>query len=119
MVQKALRGSAWLVLLVLAFFTLSPIALRPHTGFPANDERLAAFLVAGLLFALAYPKRIWWVAAILLVSAFGLEWMQNLRLDRHGQVDDAFVKAFGACVGLGLGWFVRNGLRLVRRSNSR
>ena len=70
MIQKPLRIIAWLVLLMLAFFTLSPIELRPHAALPAYDERLAGYLVAGLLFAAAYPKRIWLATAIVLVSVF-------------------------------------------------
>ncbi|WP_193178263.1 VanZ family protein [Oricola nitratireducens] len=115
MTQKPLRIVAWLVLLMLAFFTLSPIELRPHTALPADVERMAAFMVTGLLFAAAYPKRIWLAAIIVMISVFGLEWMQTLRPDRHGQIDDALVKATGACAGLGLGWIAHKMHRHLRR----
>ena len=82
---------------------------------PVDVERAAAFLAAGLLFALAYPRHIWFAAALLLVGAIGLEWLQNLRPDRHGRETDAMAKLAGASIGLGVGWLAAQ-LFLQRRS---
>ena len=38
---------AWLLVLAIAAFTLSPIELRPMTAAPANWERFAAFMAIG------------------------------------------------------------------------
>lgn len=59
-----LRAAAWLVLLAILAVTISPIQFRPVTGEPVNLERLAAFLVVGGLFALAYPRH--WLAVLML-----------------------------------------------------
>ena len=106
MTLNPLRLLAWGALFALAFATLSPIGLRPRLPLPVDIERGLAFLVVGLLFALAYPRRIWWALAILLVGVFGLELLQMLRSDRHGRLDDALVKAAGAIIGLGTGWLI-------------
>ncbi|MGV8856888.1 MAG: hypothetical protein ACOH2L_19930 [Devosia sp.] len=62
-----------------------------------------AFLDVGLAFAMAYPRHIWWAVAFVIVGAIGLEWLQNLRPNRHGREADALVKIAGAVIGLGTG----------------
>jgi hypothetical protein len=47
------RWVAWLLVIAVAVFTLSPIELRPVTAAPANLERFAAFAVIGAAFCLA------------------------------------------------------------------
>jgi VanZ family protein len=71
---------------------------------PVDIERSAAFVVVGLLFALAYPRKIWLALLIVIVGVFGLEWLQELRPDRHGRFADAMVKSVGALIGLSAGW---------------
>lgn len=110
-----LLAAAWAALLAVAFATLSPIGIRPHIPVPANVERAFAFFVIGTLFALAYPKRIWWALAIMLIGVFGLELLQELRPDRHARLGDAAAKATGALLGLSLGWFVRKIRKAVRQ----
>jgi VanZ family protein len=95
---------AWSALLAVAAATLSPIEVRPRLAVPVDLERLAAFALVGLLFALAYPRRIWIAVAIVAIGVFGLEWLQHIRPDRHGRAEDALVKAAGALAGLGTGW---------------
>lgn len=73
---------------------------------PVDLERLAAFAVIGLLFALAYPRRIWIAVAIVAIGVLGLELLQLVRPDRHGRAEDALVKAAGALAGLGTGWII-------------
>lgn len=106
MAQSLLRIMAWAILLAIAIATLSPLDLRPRTSFPVSAERAGAFAVAGLLFALAYPRRLRWAAAVLLVGLGGLEVLQQVGIDRHGRFDDALVKAMGAFLGLGAGWLL-------------
>ena len=104
MTRTLFKVLAWAALIAIAAATLSPIGLRPRLPVPVDLERSAAFLGLGLLFALAYPRRIWVALAIVLIGAFGLEWLQELRPDRHGRFDDALIKSIGAMIGLGAGW---------------
>lgn len=97
---------AWSALLAIAAATLSPIGLRPRLDVPVDLERMAAFALVGLLFALAYPRKIWMAAAIVAIGVVGLEWLQHIRPDRHGRAADALVKAAGAFAGLGMGWVI-------------
>ncbi|MDB5565420.1 MAG: hypothetical protein JWP84_1986 [Tardiphaga sp.] len=93
---------AWAVLAFIVYATLSPLGLRPHLGSGVGAERFGAFAVVGLLFGLAYPKRLWLVLAIVLGTAVLLETLQYLTPDRHGRVADALVKLAGGAVGAGL-----------------
>jgi apolipoprotein N-acyltransferase len=92
---------AWGSLAFIVFATLSPIGLRPHFA-NVNLERFGAFVMAGLLFGLAYPKRFWPVLAIVLGAAGVLEVLQVLTPDRHGEASNAFVKIAGGSFGVGL-----------------
>ena len=102
-----LRCSAWLVLAAVAIVTLSPIGLRPKTPAPADLERLAAFVVLGLAFVLAYPRRWVTTVSLLLVAAGLLEIGQHLVPGRHGMSHDFALKAAGAGLGAGLALVMR------------
>jgi len=110
MVQRVSTVAGWLALAFIAFATLSPIDDRPVIAGP-QFEHFVAFAVAGLAFGLAYPKRIYLVAAIILISAFGLEALQLLTPDRHGRLLDALVKAAGGVCGIGIGQLAQLVLR--------
>ncbi|UZE50083.1 VanZ family protein [Rhodopseudomonas sp. P2A-2r] len=101
MSRKIIMAIAWASLAFIVFATLSPIGLRPHLA-GVSMERFGAFAVAGLLFGLAYPGRFWLVLAIVLGAAVGLETLQFLTPDRHGELRDAMVKAVGGAFGVGL-----------------
>ena len=109
MSRKIIKIIAWASLAFIVFATLSPIGLRPHLAGP-NVERFGAFALAGLLFGLAYPKRLWLVLAFILGSAVGLEVLQHLTPDRHGEVRDAIIKCVGGTFGVGcsliLNWLI-------------
>ena len=106
MTRTTIRLIAWLAVFLIAFATLSPIGLRPSSMLPVDIERGMAFLVVGLLFAVAYPRQLWLAVAIVVISVVGLEWLQTLRPDRHGREADAVVKLAGAAIGLGVGWLL-------------
>ena len=112
---RALRILAWTVLAAIAVATLLPIGMRPRLPMDLDLERAAAFLSAGYLFAVAYPKQIWIAVAIVMAGVFGFELLQQLRPDRHGQFHDAIVKAAGASIGLGFGWLSSNVILLPKR----
>jgi VanZ family protein len=111
-VTNALRGLAWLLLAGLIFATLSPINLRPISPLPTQSERALALALVGFVFALAYPRRIMLVAAIVLGSTVLLELLQLASPSRHGRVLDVAVKLAGGGGGLLAGWLL---MRLRRR----
>ncbi|MDB5530899.1 MAG: putative rane protein [Devosia sp.] len=98
--------AAWLALIIIAIITVGPIDMRPVSGAPPQFERAVAFMIVGFLFALAYPKHIWWAVLVVVCATFGLELLQNLRPDRHGREADALAKFAGAAMGLAIGWLV-------------
>lgn len=101
-----LQIAAWLLILAIAFVTLSPSGLRPHSGYSAGLERFTAYLFLGVLLALAYPRRLWQVALVIVVAAVGLEVLQALVATRHMRLVDSLAKLAGGGIGLILGSLV-------------
>jgi VanZ family protein len=99
--QTVSAVTGWLLLAFIVYATLSPIRDRPVVAGP-QFEHFTAFAVVGLAFGLAYPKRILLVAALILISAFGLEAMQLLTPYRHARLLDASMKAVGGFFGIGI-----------------
>lgn len=100
---RLLRLLPWLVLAFIAYATLSSLALRPQLG-SATLERFGAFWLLGLLFALAYPRRLAIILLLVAAAALGLELSQMLAWDRHGRMADALVKLGGGYLGIASGW---------------
>ena len=109
--ETALRIVAWIAIAMIAFVTLGPLSLRPESAMGPNAERFLAFLVVGALFAAAYPRYIWFAAAIVIGAAILLEFFQLFSPSRHGRALDAAVKIVGGILGLGAGWMLT---KLVR-----
>jgi VanZ family protein len=99
MLRKLIAFAAWMLLAFIAYATLSPIQARPTVTTP-NIEHVAAFAVMGVLFCLAYPKKLILVCFIVLGSAVLLEYLQTLTPDRHGTVLDALEKLAGGVLGI-------------------
>jgi hypothetical protein len=57
MTQRLIRIAAWGLIVAIFIMTDAPIGLRPTLGLAPNAERLLAFVVVGLLFVIAYPRR--------------------------------------------------------------
>lgn len=93
------RWVAWLLVLVITVFTLSPVELRPITGASAGLERFAAFALLGATFCLGYPKHRLFVLALLIATTGFLELAQNYVPGRHGHLSDSMVKALGVLLG--------------------
>jgi hypothetical protein len=100
------RWIAWLLIVALAVFTLSPIELRPVSGAPANLERFVAFVVTGAAFGLGYPTRRLGFLILLIGIAGLLEAAQNYVPSRHGRLPDGLVKVSGALLGAAASMFV-------------
>ncbi|WP_298885702.1 VanZ family protein [uncultured Bradyrhizobium sp.] len=96
--------SGWLLLALVAFFTLGPIYDRPVIAAP-HLEHFVAFFALGLVFARAYPNRIVLVVLLVIGSAIALEALQLLTPDRHARLIDAFYKMAGGALGMALNWF--------------
>ena len=105
-----LKLLAWLLLAMIAFSTLAPIGLRPETGASPNLERAAAYALFGLVFALAYPRRLWLGIGIIVVSAVGLELLQLFVATRHARPADAGFKLLGGGAGLAVGLAIVRGV---------
>jgi hypothetical protein len=115
MIQKVVRVLAWLLVVAMIVVTLAPIGMRPRLGVAFEVERILAAGALGLLLAFAYPRQFWPLLMIMSLSIIGLEWLQELRPDRHGNVQDAALKLAGGALGLGAGWAVQ---RLVLRQDT-
>jgi VanZ family protein len=99
MLYKLVTVAAWAFLAFIAYATLSPIQARPSVA-NADLEHVAAFAVAGSLFYLAYPRRIFLVCLMVLGGAMLLEYLQTLTPDRHGTLFDASEKIAGGVLGI-------------------
>ena len=97
-----LRLSAWLLAAAVAFATLGPADLRPHSALGQDGEHALAFVLVGLAFGLAYPHRRRVTAAIAVVLTGVLELLQFVAPGRHARLEDFVVDALTACVGFAL-----------------
>ena len=98
--RAALVLFAWLLLAAAVAVTLVPLGDRPVTSLGAIVERMLAYGAMGAAFTLAYPRRKLAVAALLSLAVAGLEWAQQLAIDRHGRPEDAVEKLVGLLLGL-------------------
>lgn len=97
---RMIRMGAWLLVTAIAIATLSPLKNRPRLSIDAQTERGIAFFALGFAFSLAYPERRGRVLTGIVACAFALEAAQRLTPDRHGELPDAFAKAFGGVLGV-------------------
>jgi hypothetical protein len=102
MLHKFFAVTAWTAFAAIVFVTVSPIEMRPSISSDPNIERFAAFAILGLLFGLAYPRRLVADAFFVVLAAATLETFQLITPDRHGHIEDGFVKAAGGAFGVAL-----------------
>ena len=110
-----LRLFAWSLAAAVAFATLGPPGLRPHSNLGQDGEHALAFVLLGLAFGLAYTSNRW-LTAVLAVSLTGaLELLQLWMPGRHARLEDFLVDALAACVGLAIAaafdWTIKRTLR--------
>src|SRR3954453_11595227 len=105
------RSSAWLLAAAVSFATLGPPGLRPHSVLGQDGEHALAFVLVGLAFGLAYPKRRGLTAGIAVILIGVLELLQLWMPGRHARLEDFIVDALAACAGIavatGLDWMMR------------
>ena len=107
--------AAWLLLAATAFVTLAPASWRPETAMPAQVERFITFALIGAAFSIAYPRRPWLVALMVLGAAVAFEAMQLLVETRHAGLRDVIAKLAGGGFGLLAGWVI---LRIRRHDSA-
>jgi hypothetical protein len=95
MLHKLLATGAWAAFALIVFVTISPLGFRLVATANSDIERFAAFALLGLLFGLAYPRRLVVDASFVIITAGVLETLQLMTSDRHGHIADTFVKAAG------------------------
>ncbi len=116
--SNLIRLMAWGSLAAIVFVTVAPIEFRPPDPLPVELDRALAFSLVTFLFALAYPRHLVLVAALLVASAGAIELLQELSPTRHAHVSDATVKALGAAFGAALGWIVTRTATVLRPSTA-
>jgi len=97
---------AWLMLGFIVYATLSPLRERPsllanETSLSVVIERFGAYGLMGLLFGVAYTRRLALVILVVLGSAIGLELLQLFIADRDARLIDVVEKMTGGIAGIG------------------
>jgi VanZ family protein len=95
-----LRIIAWLLTAAVTFATLGPARLRPHSDLGQDGEHALAFVLVGLAFGLAYPRRRLLTAGIAVILIGVLEMLQLWMPGRHARWEDFVVDALAACAGI-------------------
>ncbi|RTE93594.1 VanZ family protein [Bradyrhizobium sp. LVM 105] len=96
------RSFAWLLAAAVTLATLGPPGLRPHSDLGQDGEHALAFMLVGLAFGFAYPRRRLLIAAAAVVLIGALELMQFWAPGRHARLEDFLVDALTACIGFAL-----------------
>jgi VanZ family protein len=97
-----LRIIAWLLTAAVTFATLGPARLRPHSDLGQDGEHALAFVLVGLAFGLAYPRRRLLTSGIAVLLIGVLELLQLWMPGRHARWEDFVVDALAACVGIAM-----------------
>jgi VanZ family protein len=106
MLRKITSLAAWLILGFIVYATLSPLNERPslfvtETSASVAIERFGAYGLMGLLFGVAYARRLTLVILVVLGSAISLELLQLFIADRDARLIDVVEKLTGGIAGIG------------------
>jgi VanZ family protein len=112
-----LKCLAWALAAAVAFATLGPADLRPHSELGQDGEHGFAFILIGLAFGIAYGRNRLLTTAVTVVLIGVLEILQLWAPGRHARLEDFAVDALAACAGLAitaaLDWMIKR----TRRPN--
>lgn len=100
----AIRLGAWFVVSALVVLTVVPPSMRPVSTFPSAVEHLGSFFLAGLLYRLGYPRRLFVSLAIAVAFAAAIELLQIPIPGRHARLIDFAVDAVAGCAGTLIGF---------------
>lgn len=94
------RPVAWACVLLIAALSLIPREIEIRTGFAPSFEHAFAYACTAGAFALAYPRKRWWIIAVALGAYSGvLEGLQAFSPGRHPGLDGAASSTVGALLG--------------------
>jgi VanZ family protein len=113
----AFRIIAWLLTAAVTFATLGPPQYRPHSALGQDAEHALAFVLVGLSFGLAYPRRRLLTAGIAVVLIGLLELLQLWMPGRHARWEDFVVDALAACAGIAAAAAIERTMRRMRRTS--
>jgi VanZ family protein len=112
-----LRIIAWLLTAAVTFATLGPARLRPHSDLGQDGEHALAFVLVGLAFGLAYPRRRLLTAGLAVVLIGVLELLQLWMPGRHARLEDFVVDALAACAGIAVASMLDWAMQRMRRTS--
>ena len=98
--------TAWAAIAVIAYLSLTRVGvvysiyykLSPFLN--AHFVHFTAFALVGVIFCIAYQRRIFFVCGVVFGTAIALELLQTLTPDRHGTLVDALDKLAGGAGGI-------------------
>ena len=98
--------TAWAAIAVIAYLSLTRVGvvysiyykLSPFLN--AHFVHFTAFALVGVIFCIAYQRRIFFVCCVVFGTAIALELLQTLTPDRHGTLVDALDKLAGGAGGI-------------------
>ena len=94
------RVTAWIIVIGLIMISFVPAPLRPGTGVSHNLEHFGSFLLAGIIWCLAYVDRpVLWLGTMPVFSGI-VELLQIFVPGRHARLSDFAADALGGCVGI-------------------
>ena len=112
------RIIAWLLTAAVTFATLGPPSYRPHSALGQDAEHALAFVLVGLAFGLAYPRRRLLTSGVAVILIGVLELLQLWMPGRHARLEDFFVDALAACAGMAVAAMLDWLTQLARRSKN-
>jgi VanZ family protein len=100
--RRVFRAAGWLLIVAIAFLSLSPAGYRPVTGVGHYLEHFFVHLLVGLVFGIGYARRLWLLALSLVAFTAAIELTQMVVPGRHARLSDFLIDATAACLGVGL-----------------
>ena len=97
-----LRLTAWILAAAVTFATLGPAQYRPHSDFGQDGEHALAFVLVGLAFGLAYPRKRLLATGVSVLMIGVLELLQLWAPGRHARLEDFAVDALATCGGFAI-----------------
>jgi VanZ family protein len=98
-VDDVFRLAAWVFITAIVLLTIVPPAARPVSAVPHNLEHFAIFFIAGALWYLGYPCRLFFCLTLAVFFAGGIELLQMLVPGRHARFVDFALDALGTWTG--------------------